>query len=114
MTAVNLHHGHGTCSEAISTWHGHEHAETCATFKLLLQDMGQSMAGPSGQTARATTVIREDQENEGDVRNRQAGTSGAAPEPAQKEPEGPCPNRCPPDSTPCTDSCHAAIKQSGN
>ena len=59
-----------------------------------LQDMGQLQAGTSGRTARATTVVREGQENEGDMRNRQAGPSSAAPEPAQKEPEGPCPNRC--------------------
>ena len=63
---------------------------------LPLQDMGQLQAGTSGRTARATTVVRDGQENEGDMRNRHAGPSSAAPEPAQKEPEGPCPNRCAP------------------
>ena len=55
------------------------------------------MAGPSGRTARATTVARDGQENAGDVRNRQAGPSSAAGQTAEKEPEGPCPNRwaCP-------------------
>ncbi len=39
-------------------------------------------------------MVREGQENEGDMSNRQAEPNSAAPEPAQKEPEAPCPNRC--------------------
>ena len=58
-----------------------------------LQDIGQPVAGPSGRTARATTVARDGQENAGDVRNRQAGPSSAPGQPAEKEPQGPCPNR---------------------
>lgn len=51
------------------------------------------MAGPSGRTARVVRVDRAGQENEADAPNRQAGPGSAAPQPAQKEPEGPCPNR---------------------
>lgn len=64
-----------------------------------LQDMGQAQAGPSGRTARATTVVRENQENDGDMRNMLAEPNSSAPEPAQREPEGPCPNRCAPQNT---------------
>ena len=71
-----------------------EEASIASKATLPLQDMGQLQAGTSGRTARATTVVRAGQENEGDMRNRQAGPSSAAPEPAQKEPEGPCPDRC--------------------
>ena len=67
---------------------------SAAEEALPLQDMGQPQAGPSGRTARATTVVRKDQENEGDLRNMPAEPNSSAPEPAQKEPEGPCPNRC--------------------
>ena len=69
------------------------HATAASEPTLPLQDMGQPQAGPSGRTARATTVVREGQENEGDVSNRQAEPNSAAPEAAQKEPEAPCPNR---------------------
>lgn len=52
------------------------------------------LAGPSGRTARATTVARDGQENvAAGAQNGQAGPGSNTAEPAQKEPEGPCPNR---------------------